>query len=358
MRNKAAVLLLFCAVALCGCGGTVVDRRQASGISPDMLERQLNTLTINGEWDSLFRITYPLVFGDVHDTAAMVCAALYNAQYYLYRENLDSVLYYQSIASGNLSSIEGTRLEGMYYAQEVLVVAVNEEGLFVSDVATDEFRTDGLFSDNVIEVEITDITPDGASYSISTTNDDPYVMYYIQASMWEDWSDEDIIRNLIEYYDVEENNVYRGDKSGTIIGLMTKTKYVMYTFGCESGTATTSLGKTFFTPESGSSDVTFTLKFDKYFNGDDLIAAYPEEESYKQYAGKAVLPVKAEVSDPSATYLYYVYSVDYSEYGDDVLYSSLLNGTGLSEPSYVFSRNFGRVCTVAGFAIDRFSGQA
>ena len=36
----------------------------------------------------------------------------------LYRENLDSVLYYQSIASGNLSSIEGTRLEGMYYAQE------------------------------------------------------------------------------------------------------------------------------------------------------------------------------------------------------------------------------------------------
>lgn len=317
-----------------------------------MLERQLNTLTINGEWDSLFKITYPLVFGDVHDTAAMVCAALYNAQYYLYRENLDSVLYYQSIASGNLSSIEGTRLEGMYYAQEVLVVAVNEEGLFVSDVATDEFRTDGLFSDNVIEVEITDITPDGASYSISTTNDDPYVMYYIQASMWEDWSDEDIIRNLIEYYDVEENNVYRGDKSGTITGLMTKTKYVMYTFGCESGTATTSLGKTFFTPESGSSDVTFTLKFDKYFNGDDLIAAYPEEESYKQYAGKAVLPVKAEVSDPSATYLYYVYSVDYSEYGDDVLYSSLLNGTGLSEPSYVFSRNFGRVCTVAGFAID------
>ena len=39
MRNKAAVLLLFCAVALCGCGGTVVDRRQASGIRPDMLER-------------------------------------------------------------------------------------------------------------------------------------------------------------------------------------------------------------------------------------------------------------------------------------------------------------------------------
>ena len=206
---------------------------------------------------------------------------------------------------------------------------------------------------SLTEVEITDITPDGASYSISTTNDDPYVMYYIQASMWEDWSDEDIIRNLIEYYDVEENNVYRGDKSGTITGLMTKTKYVMYTFGCESGTATTSLGKTFFTPESGSSDVTFTLKFDKYFNGDDLIAAYPEEESYKQYAGKAVLPVKAEVSDPSATYLYYVYSVDYSEYGDDVLYSSLLNGTGLSEPSYVFSRNFGRVCTVAGAFQDK-----
>ena len=118
MRNKAAVLFLFCAAALYGCGGIVSDRRHASGIRPDMLEQKLNTLTINGEWDSLFRITYPLVLGDVHDTAAMVCAALYNAQYYLYRENLDSVLFYQSIAAGNLSSIEGTRLEGMYYAQE------------------------------------------------------------------------------------------------------------------------------------------------------------------------------------------------------------------------------------------------
>lgn len=118
MRNKAAALLLFCAAALYGCGGIVSDRRHASGIRPDMLEQKLNTLTINGEWDSLFRITYPLVLGDVHDTAAMVCAALYNAQYYLYRENLDSVLFYQSIAAGNLSSIEGTRLEGMYYAQE------------------------------------------------------------------------------------------------------------------------------------------------------------------------------------------------------------------------------------------------
>lgn len=252
--------------------------------------------------------------------------------------------------TGNASVL----FENLYANTEyvALAMAVNEDGLFVSEATTEEFVTEEVTSDNVITVEITDVQADRVSYSITTTNDDPYVMYYIQASMWEDWEDEDIIRNLIEYYDVDKYNIYNGDRQGELTGLMTKTQYVMYTFGCESGVATTPLGKTFFTPESGSTDITFNLVYDKYFDGDDLIAAYPDEESYKQYAGKAVLPVKAEVSDPTATYYYYVYSSDYSEYGDDVLYSSLANGTGLSVPSYVFSRNFGRTCTIAGFAVD------
>ena len=108
--------MIICTAALYGCGGTVNEGRPADRLS--VLERNLDRLTIEGEWDSLFMITYPLLSGDVPDTAAMVCAALYNAQYYLYRENLDSVSYYQALAGSNLQSVKGSYMEGMYYAQE------------------------------------------------------------------------------------------------------------------------------------------------------------------------------------------------------------------------------------------------
>ncbi len=116
MRRKLTTILLIGIAMLYGCGDIVHDND--SRIRLESLENELNRLTINGEWDSLFSITYPLVYGDTTDTVLKVCAALYNAQYWLYRENLDSVMNYQNIAERNLTSIEGTYLEGMYYAQE------------------------------------------------------------------------------------------------------------------------------------------------------------------------------------------------------------------------------------------------
>lgn len=231
-------------------------------------------------------------------------------------------------------------------------IAVNEEGLFVSDPVTENFKTGTITSDNVITVEVTEVGADWASYSVSTVNDDPYVLYCIEAARWEDWEDKDIIDRLLDTYSAEKYYLYRGDHDSTIMNLRTKTEYVIYTFGCESGTATTSLGKTFFTPTVGESSLDIKLEYGKYFDGNEVLEAYPElEAEHSDFAGQVVFPVRASVSDPSATFLYYVYSSDYSDYDDDVLYSSLSGGTGISEPSYVFTRLYGRNLTVAGFAI-------
>ena len=77
-----------------------------------------NRLTVDGEWDSLFSITMPLVYGAQADTLSKVCASLYNAQYWLYRESLDSVAHYLDIVQRNLDSIDGLGMEGMYYVLE------------------------------------------------------------------------------------------------------------------------------------------------------------------------------------------------------------------------------------------------
>ena len=76
---------------------------------------RLDRLTVDGEWDSLFSITMPLVYGTQSDTLSKVCASLYNAQYWLYRESLDSVAHYLGIVQRNLDSIDGLGMEGMYY---------------------------------------------------------------------------------------------------------------------------------------------------------------------------------------------------------------------------------------------------
>ena len=116
MRSKLTAILIMGIAALYGCGGTVIGDSRSQGV--DALGDRLDRLTVNGEWDSLFSITMPLVYGTRTDTVSKVCASLYNAQYWLYRESLDSVAHYLGIVQRNLDSIDGLGMEGMYYVLE------------------------------------------------------------------------------------------------------------------------------------------------------------------------------------------------------------------------------------------------
>ena len=118
MRSKLTAILIIgiAALSLNGCGGTVIGDN--SDQSVDALGDRLDRLTVDGEWDSLFSITMPLVYGTQTDTVSKVCASLYNAQYWLYRESLDSVAHYLDIVQRNLDSVDGMGMEGMYYVLE------------------------------------------------------------------------------------------------------------------------------------------------------------------------------------------------------------------------------------------------
>lgn len=127
------VPVLFICCSLISCSG-----RQESpmskfpGISQtggnaraDSLINKLDSLTYKNDWDSLFSITYPLLHTDESgkDTLEILCAAIYNAQYFLFTEDLDSLKSYLDFIqpykpwfSGMKSPLEGKlySIEGYY----------------------------------------------------------------------------------------------------------------------------------------------------------------------------------------------------------------------------------------------------
>lgn len=142
------------------------------------------------------------------------------------------------------------RLSGMLAGKEYVGFAfsVTESGVINSAIARKNFTT-GLAdpSDNRIYVQIPVVSLDEASYSVTTTNDDPYVFMIVAADGFEGLDDEQIIDRLINsgLYDVSRN-VFNGNNSGTARGLSPDTKYLALAFGYEAGMATTGLTKVEF----------------------------------------------------------------------------------------------------------------
>lgn len=142
------------------------------------------------------------------------------------------------------------RLSGMLAGKEYVGFAfsVTESGVINSAIARKNFTT-GLAepSDNRIYVQIPVVSLNEASYSITTTNDDPYVFLVVSADGFEGLNDDQIIDRLINsgLYDVSRN-VFNGNNSGTANGLTPGTKYLALAFGYEAGMATTGLTKVEF----------------------------------------------------------------------------------------------------------------
>lgn len=141
-------------------------------------------------------------------------------------------------------------LSGMLAGKEYVGFAfsVTESGVINSAIARKNFTT-GLAepSDNRIYVQIPVVSLDEASYSVTTTNDDPYVFLIVPAEGFEGLDDGQIIDRLINsgLYDVSKS-VLNGNNSGTARGLTPDTKYLALAFGYEAGMATTGLTKVEF----------------------------------------------------------------------------------------------------------------
>lgn len=94
--------------------------KTGEGTCIDSLINDLSTLTYKNDWDSLFNITYPILKDNGRDTLEILCAALYNAQYFLFVEDMDSLkIYLESIEPyKKIFSKTKTTLESMFYMIE------------------------------------------------------------------------------------------------------------------------------------------------------------------------------------------------------------------------------------------------
>lgn len=99
-------------------------------------------------------------------------------------------------------------------------------------------------SENVISVSISDITQTTFFVETTTTNNDPYVIFPVEAQEINKLTTDDSIFNYVmKTYGTSGlvNYLCEGDVKGTFSGLEAGTEYVVLTFGYEAGTRTTAI---------------------------------------------------------------------------------------------------------------------
>lgn len=88
------------------------------------MSRELNRLTYDNDWDSLLSTTHKIIDREMSngetDTMMILCAALYNAQYFLFTENMDSLKWYLNFIGQYKDKFTRVRtdLESMLYMIE------------------------------------------------------------------------------------------------------------------------------------------------------------------------------------------------------------------------------------------------
>ncbi len=133
-------------------------------------------------------------------------------------------------------------------------------------------------------------------------------------SITESGTSSDEILNSIDLNTLLERSSI-GDDNYNYTGLSPETEYVPYYFGMnEDGTPASEIrfGDPFTTPEAIVSEAYVEIRYDKYYNGDDIAAAFPD---YSKAAGHAFVRLTAYENSSAADYLYAVLDGDLTDAG-------------------------------------------
>lgn len=235
-----------------------------------------------------------------------------------------------------------------------VAIGVNPRGIVVTEAFTKTFATgEAGVSDNVITLTLGTPHARSAGFEVTTTNNDQYVFGIDVADKWKDMTDEEILAELTGGSYNLQNLKFRGDRSGKFEDLKPQTEYLVFAFGYAGGSATTALTREFFTttaPEEARG--TFSLLCDKYYDGTEIAALYPDK--YADAAGFAVLPVTVSATGSIERYFYYIIGGDYTDpqyLSDEEAYEMLLNG-GLGTEAADFFIKYDEVLTLIGFGAD------
>lgn len=130
---------------------------------------------------------------------------------------------------------------------EYLVFAFkwNEQCERLSEVSYEWFEVGEIpASENVISVNISNVTQSTFEIETTTTNLDPYVIFPIpQQEIAKVYSDKSIFNYILNTYGTSglAGYICEGDVKGTFSGLQAGTEYAVLTFGYEAGTLTTAI---------------------------------------------------------------------------------------------------------------------
>lgn len=216
-------------------------------------------------------------------------------------------------------------------------------------------KTEGeqTHSDNVITAELVDVRDYTATAMIHTTNDDPYIVGYTSAEYFPGMTEEEIVEDLFSGRFTLPTKTRRGDCEFYMQGLEPKTDWYIFAYGSAGGKVTTDVYlKKFTTNDVMYGDVSLDLEFDKYYDGDALLEAYPDVFSQLEVSGNAVIPVKAFPDGDIESYHYKILAWDSSASSDHSIDLFLKMGS-VTDPETYFVIPYDTVCSIVGNAYDK-----
>lgn len=140
----------------------------------------------------------------------------------------------------------------------------NENCEIVGEVATYEHTSATVeASDNVITVEISDITQSTVTVSTTTSNYDPYVVLPVRTSEVEGLNDEEVFAFVMSAYEyLVSEYTYYNDIYEVYTRMRPENDYTLLVFGCQAGVMTTGMQRVNFTTLASGDpkECTFDIK--------------------------------------------------------------------------------------------------
>lgn len=259
-------------------------------------------------------------------------------------------------------TVKGLSADTEYY---VLLFGYSN-GTATTELVSETFTTleEGDPEQLSIKAEFTGIKSDSLTATIIPTPENAlYFSTLVEASYTED-DVFDYIDYMAQMYvsfgmakdrdDFLKQVSVRGSQTITYGKLYSDTEYRVAAVGIYAQTGKYATGVLFSesvrTAPRVVSDATINLVADKYFNGDEVAAEYPQ---YAMGKGKAVIPVKAEVSGNVQKYFYHIFLNDLSDPAsapDDALIQVLTTQGGVTAPESIFYCEYDKPFTIVGVA--------
>lgn len=231
--------------------------------------------------------------------------------------------------------LQYARQGGVFYA-----FAVDDSVRIVSKkILMQEFEAYSTESDNEISISVSGITADGAIWSTTTTNDDPYVVWCGKTSDYYGLDNDAVIERILAEPEIG-GEVRTGNASGNLDNLEAGTSYTVFAFGYKDGVATTDLTRSDFYTETSDEELSCKTLLVKYFDGTELYDYDPDR--YNDYYNKVVIAVEAVVTGNPESYYYGLYNKRNAELEDSQLINLLTGaaqGVANTQPRCIFTTN-------------------